>query len=74
MIAEPEKALLDFWYLEKGTWNEARMMEMRFQNGDTIDTGKLRSYAERVQPRRLGKIVNLWCARARSHDEGTVQL
>jgi len=29
-VAEPEKALLDLWHLEKGFWGRARMEEMRF--------------------------------------------
>ncbi|MBN1863437.1 MAG: hypothetical protein JW808_00905 [Victivallales bacterium] len=31
LLAEPEKALLDFWYLEKGDWGESRLEEMRLQ-------------------------------------------
>jgi predicted transcriptional regulator of viral defense system len=74
LLAEPEKALLDFWHLERGTWNEPRMREMRFQNTDTVDVTKLRSYAERFESPRLVACVNLWQEVMRMETEGTVSL
>ena len=41
VIAEPEKALLDMWHLEKGVWGQERMSEMRFQNTEAINADKL---------------------------------
>ena len=74
VIAEPEKALLDLWYLEKGAWGEDRMDEMRFQNTEVINADKLHVYAERYQSPRLVKAAALWGSVIRSQNEGTVEL
>ncbi len=60
MLAEPEKSLLDFWYLSKGPWSKERMDEMRFQNADIIDVDKLLASAERFKSPRLVGIAALW--------------
>jgi predicted transcriptional regulator of viral defense system len=74
LIAEPEKALLDLWYLEQGAWSHERMESMRFQNQEVIDEGKLHAYAERFQSPRLVKAVDTWTRVNRSQNEGTVEL
>ena len=74
MIAEPEKALLDLWYLEKGEWDKDRMAAMRFQNCETLDTSTLRRFAEPYQSPRLLKATAVWFDAIRSQDEGTVTL
>lgn len=56
-IAEPEKALLDFFHLAKGEWTEARLIEMRFQNCDQLDWKKVTHYANRWGSPRLKKIT-----------------
>lgn len=73
-IAEPEKALLDLWHLNKGVWGRKRMEEMRFQNGDVISCEKLRDYAERYQSPRLVKAVEVWNSVVSAQSEGTVEL
>jgi len=70
MLAEPEKALLDFWYLGKGLWCEDRLKEMRFQNTDLIDVAKLHSYANRFQSLRLIKIAAAWELAITAEHEG----
>jgi len=70
MLAEPEKALLDFWYLSKGPWSKERMEEMRFQNADIIDVDKLCASAERFNSLRLVGIVALWKTVMDSEYEG----
>lgn len=51
-IAEPEKAVLDFWHLQRGDWTEGRLTEMRFQNTELLDFIKLGRYAtEWASPR-----------------------
>lgn len=52
-IAQPEKALLDFWHLTPGEWTEDRLAEMRWQNTDQIDTVQLTHDANRWQSPRL---------------------
>jgi predicted transcriptional regulator of viral defense system len=74
VIAEPEKALLDLWYLEKGVWTEDRMNEMRFQNTEAINTDRLHLYAERYQSPRLVKAAAVWVSVVGSQNEGTVEL
>jgi len=74
IIAEPEKALLDLWYLEQGGWGEERMDAMRFQNAEVINESKLRCYAERYQSPRLIKAVDEWARVGRLQSDGTVEL
>lgn len=52
-IAEPEKALLDFWHLQHGEWTDARLTEMRFQNTEQLDFEKLTRYAIKWASPRL---------------------
>lgn len=56
-IAEPEKALLDFWHLQHGDWTEARLIEMRFQNTEQLDFEKLDHYAEKWASPRLRRFA-----------------
>ena len=74
IIAEPEKALLDLWHLERGMWGRERMEEMRFQNREVINGDKLRDYAERYESPRLVKAVELWNVIVTAESEGTVEL
>jgi predicted transcriptional regulator of viral defense system len=74
LMAEPEKALLDLWYLQSGDWNEARMTEMRFQNTGTVDRSRLNDYAERYQSQRLVKAAKLWATLADKEEKGMVEL
>jgi predicted transcriptional regulator of viral defense system len=73
-IADPEKALLDFWYLQKGNWTLERIQEMRFQNTDLIDKTKLLSYAERFQSPRLLSIAKRFWSCSKKESQGTKQL
>ena len=74
LIAEPEKALLDLWYLESGDWSQVRMREMRFQNTEVVDSSRLNDYAERYQSPRLAKVAKLWVTLADREQEGMVEL
>ncbi len=74
VIAEPEKALLDMFYLEKGAWGRERMDEMRFQNPELIDQEKLRMYGSRYKSPRLAHAVEEWLAVIRADNEGSVEL
>jgi len=55
-IALPEKALLDWWLMEGGDWDEARM-EAAGLNPAPIDGGKLAAAADRAGRPRLAKAV-----------------
>ena len=74
LAAEPEKSLLDLWYLSRGTWDRNRMDEMRFQNVELIDGVKLREYAARFTSPRLLRAANLWVELTIKEREGTVDL
>jgi len=74
LLAEPEKALLDLWHLGQGTWSEARMTEMRFQNQDAVNPDKLEEYADRFDSPRLRRATKLWCGLTRLDQGGTVEL
>jgi predicted transcriptional regulator of viral defense system len=74
LMAEPEKALLDFWHLEPGIWTAARMVEMRFQNMEQIDIGRLRAYAGRFKSPRLTQAVAVWEQIRNLETEGTREL
>lgn len=60
LLADPEKALLDLWHLERGSWDAARMEGMRFQNRSLVNLNVLRDYAERYDSPRLIRAAELW--------------
>ena len=74
LLADPEKALLDLWHLGRGTWSEDRMTEMRFQNQDAVNPGKLEEYAGRFDSPRLLRATKVWCESVRLDRAGTVEL
>lgn len=74
LLAEPEKALLDLWHLEKGPWTEDRMAEMRFQNTDIVRRARLKRYAQAFRSPRLVTAAAVWCRLADAEQEGTVDL
>ena len=57
LMATPEKALLDLFYLEKGEWTEARLQQMRFQNLEILDRGRLVRALRTMQNRRVNRSV-----------------
>lgn len=70
-IGSPEKALLDFWYLESGPWTAARMREMRFQHFERVDTDRLESLAAQIfQSPRVESAVSWWRELAAAEEEG----
>ena len=73
-IAEPEKALLDLWYLEPGSWTPERLFEMRFQNTECLDVDRLEDYAQRFVSKKLNQIVNTWIDLKRTNESGAVAL
>jgi predicted transcriptional regulator of viral defense system len=56
-IAEPEKALLDYWHLNSGVWTPERLEAMRLQQMETIDAVKLHHYSRRWNSPRLERAV-----------------
>ena len=68
-MASPEKALLDFWYLETGAWTTARMREMRFQNFKQIEREPLRQAATVFASKRIDSAVSLWLELAEAEEQ-----
>lgn len=73
-LAEPEKALLDLWHLERGPWTRDRMAGMRFQNTDAVRKARLKRYAAVFGSPRLLKAAEVWCRLVEEEQEGTVEL
>ncbi len=73
-LADPEKALLDLWYLESGEWTEARMEAMRFQAFEIVSPETLRGYAERFGSPRLLAATQTWLGLSRQAREEGVEL
>lgn len=74
LVAEPEKALLDLWHLEKGEWSLPRMIEMRFQALTMVDPAALEQYSARFESPRLRKGVKILLRLRENEDEGAVEL
>lgn len=73
LIAVPEKALVDLWYLENGSWNEARMAGMRFQRKGLVKEEVLLEYAKRFHSPRLSHAADLWIS-MKDEEEGAIDL
>lgn len=56
-LAEPEKVLIDLFYLLKGEWTKERIKEMRFQNLENIDKKKLCEYSEKFGSSKVSRAV-----------------
>jgi len=69
LIASPEKALLDLWYLEAGCWTAARMADWRLAP-QGIREAELRKLAALYTAPRMHQAVSAWFEYASNHDEG----
>jgi hypothetical protein len=74
LVAEPEKALLDYWHLTPGEWTLERLAEMRYQQVERVDAERLRDYAGRFSSPRLSRAVERWLTLTTEESEGTVTL
>lgn len=68
LLADPEKALLDFWHLSAGPWTAERLGEMRLQSRDLLDMEKLERCAEQFGSPRLLNAAAL--VKEQGNDEG----
>lgn len=71
-LAEPEKALIDLWYLSAGEWTPQRMEAMRFDTRAIADTARLSQFAAQAGSPRLERAVTSWQEYAGSQPEETV--
>lgn len=74
LVALPEKALLDYWHIEKGEWIVERMRSMRFQNVAMISDDALAEHAERFRSPRLDRARRAWARYAREESDGSREL
>lgn len=58
-LARPEKALCDFWYLNAGPWDIARMESHRF-NPEVIEPEQLRRMVETFHSPRMDEALQAW--------------
>lgn len=68
-VAEPEKALLDLWYLEAGEWSVGRMEGMRF-DPKGIDSDVLETHSARFASARIDRAVHSWRKYSGGYFEG----
>ncbi|MGC9450535.1 MAG: type IV toxin-antitoxin system AbiEi family antitoxin domain-containing protein [Oceanipulchritudo sp.] len=73
-LASPEKALIDYWYLDRGAWTLDRMREMRFQNFDRVDAEALRGAVQRFGSAKVEYALKTWENLQKRETEGTVEL
>ncbi len=59
LIARPEKALLDLWYLESGEWSAERMASFRF-DPEPIDMAALKALSAGFDSPRIGRALAVW--------------
>jgi len=69
LMARPEKALLDHWYLEPGEWTAERMQSMRF-NPSGISGNTIAELAQAYKTRRIDAALTGWASYSREHHEG----
>ena len=70
MIANPEKALFDHWYLNSGEWNYDRLKGMRYQGFELLETQRMRSHADKFKSPRLNRALKNFLQLSSEEDEG----
>lgn len=58
LIAYAEKALLDTFYFWSGKMTQERLIEMRFQNLDTINIDRLLQFTKKTGSKKLMKFIH----------------
>ncbi len=71
-IASPEKAILDFFYLQKNDISDDFIEEMRFQNTDRLDVRKFKKFADKFETKRLAKASERMIRYIEAQEENTL--
>lgn len=71
-VAEPEKALLDYWHQTSGEWTMSRLAEMRYQHIELVSHERLKDYGARFNSARLNRAVERWLQLVAEEGEGWV--
>ena len=74
LVATPEKAMIDLWYLAVGEWTPDRMNEMRFSIHVNLNRSLLESYVHRMSKPRILRALDVWTAWLNEAQEGEVEL
>ncbi len=74
MVASPEKALVDLFYLTSGSWTAAQMRAMRFAPSELVNPGTVRAIVDAIGKPRLRHAYDLWDATMAEESAGEVQL
>ena len=74
LVATAEKALLDLFHLHPGEWDRRRMIEMRFQQTEVVDRGRLRAFAQRIGKPRIHRAAEVWMACSAEQEDAGVEL
>lgn len=69
LMAKPEKALLDLWYLESGPWSVERMESWRFDPA-LIQCDRLEEICGLFASARMRQTVEIWKKYAAEYDTG----
>lgn len=72
LVADPEKALLDYWHLHSGEWTLPRLRETRYQHGEQVEAERLKDYAHRFDSPRLTRAVDRWLKLRSEEKDGWV--
>jgi predicted transcriptional regulator of viral defense system len=73
-VASPEKALVDYWYLEAGEWTEERMRQLRLAVNDSLDRKKLFEITNQTSQPRLLRAFERWERVAAEGMDGEIDL
>jgi len=69
-IADPHKALFDYWFWEWGEWTELRIAEMRLQNLARLDLTVLMDQASRFSSPRILRAARRLIDRVAEGEDG----
>jgi len=74
LIATPEKALVDYWHLEAGEWDDNRMREMRSARIDILDIKRLETIVEQSEKPRLFRAFKTWERITKAEIDGEIEI
>ncbi len=69
-VASPEKALLDFFYFQRGKLSGGYLEEMRFQNMERVNPNRLKAYAGKFGKPKVARAACLLLEFLKSNRKG----
>jgi hypothetical protein len=69
MVADPEKAVLDYFYAQGGEWTAGRIEAQRLE-GDDLNLARLSEYAHAYNSPRVARAARRLAALMRKEQEG----